>query len=175
MHGVVTRRTSVLPQLKYVKYNCGRCTEILGPFYQDSSTEIKIGVCSNCGGKGPFTINAEQTTYRDYQKLSLQESPSSVPPGRLPRSKDVIMVGDLVDMARPGEEIEVIGIYMNNWDIGLNLKHGFPVFATIIEANSISKKTDEFASTRLTEDEKYEIRQLAKDPSIGKRVTSITK
>ena len=67
---------------------------------------------------------------------------------------------------------EVTGIYMNNWDIGLNLKNGFPVFATILEANSICKKEDQFAAFRLTEDEKRDIRNLARDDRIGKRVYS---
>ena len=40
--GVVTRRSGVLPQLKYVKFSCGKCGEILGPFYQDTAKEIKM-------------------------------------------------------------------------------------------------------------------------------------
>lgn len=32
-----------------------------------------------------------------------QESPGSVPPGRVPRYKDVILLADLIDRARPGE------------------------------------------------------------------------
>ena len=36
-----------------------------------------------------------------------QESPGSVPPGRLPRSKDVVLLADLMDSARPGQQIEV--------------------------------------------------------------------
>lgn len=58
--GVVTRRSGVLPQLKYVKMDCGRCGEVLGPFFQDAASEIRISFCSNCSSKGPFTINSEQ-------------------------------------------------------------------------------------------------------------------
>lgn len=58
--GVVTRRTGVFPQLKWVKYNCGRCDQLLGPFYQDIHNEIKLQVCPHCGGKGPFNLNAQQ-------------------------------------------------------------------------------------------------------------------
>jgi DNA replicative helicase MCM subunit Mcm2 (Cdc46/Mcm family) len=46
-----------------------------------------------------------QTIYRNYQKLTLQESPGIVPAGRLPRYKEVILLNDLIDCARPGEEI----------------------------------------------------------------------
>ena len=58
--GVVTRRTGVFPQLKYVKYDCGKCGITFGPFYQDTSNEIKIGACPDCQSHGPFHVNAEQ-------------------------------------------------------------------------------------------------------------------
>ena len=149
--GVVTRRTSVFPQLKQVKYDCAKCGCILGPFQQSMAQETRLSSCPECQSKGPFTVNAEQTIYRNYQKITLQESPGSVPAGRLPRTKDVVLIGDLIDSARPGEEIEVTGIYRNNFDASLNHLHGFPVFATLIEANFISKKearTNPWCSSR---------------------------
>lgn len=104
--GVVTRRTGVFPQLRYVKYNCSRCGFIIGPYYQDPSTpEVKLGSCPQCQSSGPFSINTEQTIYSNFQKISLQESPGSIPPGRLPRTKEIILTDDLIDSARPGEEI----------------------------------------------------------------------
>ncbi|OSX66743.1 hypothetical protein POSPLADRAFT_1130946, partial [Postia placenta MAD-698-R-SB12] len=170
--GVVTRRTGVFPQLKYVKFDCRKCGAVLGPFYQDATKEVKISYCPNCEGKGPFSVNSEQATtvYRNYQKMTLQESPGSVPPGRLPRHREVILLWDLIDMAKPGEEIEVTGIYRNNFDASLNSKNGFPVFSTIIEANHINKKEDQFAAFRLTEEDEKDIRALAKDDRIRKRI-----
>jgi len=47
----------------------------------------------------------QQTVYRNYQKMTLQESPGSVPAGRLPRHREVILLWDLIDSAKPGEEI----------------------------------------------------------------------
>lgn len=57
----------------------------------------------------PSQVNSSETVYRDYQKITLQESPGSVPAGRLPRHKEVILTNDLIDCARPGEEVEVTG------------------------------------------------------------------
>jgi DNA replicative helicase MCM subunit Mcm2 (Cdc46/Mcm family) len=54
-------------------------------------------------------------------------------------SRQVILQWDLIDIARPGEEIEVTGIYTTQFDINLNAKTGFPVFATLIEANHVSE------------------------------------
>ncbi|ORZ25194.1 MCM2/3/5 family-domain-containing protein, partial [Absidia repens] len=168
--GVVTRRTGVFPQLKWVKYNCAKCNQLLGPFYQDIHSEIKINSCPSCQSKGPFNVNMEETVYRNYQKLTIQECPGTVPPGRLPRHREVICLWDLIDKAKPGEEIEVTGIYRNNFDASLSTKNGFPVFATIIEANYINKKEDMFSAYRLTDDDKKIITDLAKDKRIGKRI-----
>ncbi|XP_052184215.1 DNA replication licensing factor MCM2 [Diospyros lotus] len=168
--GVVTRRSGVFPQLQQVKYDCNKCGMILGPFFQNSYSEVKVGSCPECQSKGPFTVNIEQTVYRNYQKLTLQESPGIVPPGRLPRYKEVILLNDLIDCARPGEEIEVTGIYTNNFDLSLNTKNGFPVFATVVEANYVTKKQDCFSAYKLTEEDKEEIEKLAKDPNIGEKI-----
>ncbi|GMH23361.1 hypothetical protein Nepgr_025204 [Nepenthes gracilis] len=168
--GVVTRRSGVFPQLQQVKYDCNKCGMILGPFFQNSYSEVKVGSCPECQSKGPFTVNVEQTIYRNYQKLSLQESPGIVPAGRLPRYKEVILLNDLIDCARPGEEIEVTGVYTNNFDMSLNTKNGFPVFATVVEANYVTKKQDLFSTYRLTQEDNEEIEKLAKDPRIGERI-----
>jgi len=58
------------------------------------------------------------------------ETPGSVPPGRVPRYKDVILLGDLIDVARPGEEIDVTGVYLNLQQSLTKDKSGFPVFST---------------------------------------------
>ncbi|XP_021890823.1 DNA replication licensing factor MCM2 [Carica papaya] len=168
--GVVTRRSGVFPQLQQVKYDCNKCGAILGPFFQNSYSEVKVGSCPECQSKGPFTVNIEQTIYRNYQKLTLQESPGIVPAGRLPRYKEVILLNDLIDCARPGEEIEVTGVYTNNFDLSLNTKNGFPVFATVVEANYVTKKQDLFSVYKLTQEDKEEIEKLAKDPRIGERI-----
>ncbi|TYG79317.1 hypothetical protein ES288_D02G129400v1 [Gossypium darwinii] len=149
--GVVTRRSGVFPQLQQVKYDCSKCGSILGPFFQNSYSEVK-------------------TVYRNYQKLTLQESPGTVPAGRLPRYKEVILLNDLIDCARPGEEIEVTGIYTNNFDMSLNTKNGFPVFATVVEANYVAKKQDLFSAYKLTQEDKEDIEKLARDPQIGERI-----
>ncbi|KAI1767336.1 DNA replication licensing factor mcm2 [Hypoxylon sp. FL1150] len=172
--GVVTRRTGVFPQLKYVKFDCTKCGVTLGPFQQESNVEVKISFCQNCQSRGPFTLNSEKTVYRNYQKLTLQESPGTVPAGRLPRTREVILLWDLIDKAKPGEEIEVTGIYRNNYDAQLNNRNGFPVFATILEANNVVKAHDQLAGFRLTEEDEHKIRKLSRDPQvIDKIINSI--
>jgi hypothetical protein len=66
---------------------------------------------------------------------------------------------------------EVTGIYTNNFDAALNTKNGFPVFATLIEANFIHKKEDLFSAYKLTDEDKHEVLKMSKDPRIGQRVS----
>lgn len=168
--GVVTRRSGVFPQLKYVKFDCTKCGVTLGPFAQESNVEVKISYCQNCQSKGPFTMNQEKTVYRNYQKITLQESPGTVPAGRLPRHREVILLWDLIDSCKPGDEIEVTGTYRNNYDAQLNNKNGFPVFATILEANYVVKSHDQLAGFRITEEDERQIRRLARDPKITEKI-----
>jgi DNA replication licensing factor MCM2 len=170
--GVVTRRSGVFPQLKYVKFDCTKCGITLGPYPQDSNVEVKISYCQNCQSKGPFTLNSEKTVYRNYQKITLQESPGTVPAGRLPRHREVILLWDLIDSCKPGEEVEVTGIYRNNFDASLNNKNGFPVFATILEANYVVKSHDELAGFKITEEDEAKIKQLARDPKIVEKIVN---
>ena len=66
---------------------------------------------------------------------------------------------------------ELTGIYHNNYDGSLNTANGFPVFATVIEANHIAKKDDKMAVASLTDEDVKVIVQLSKDERIGERVS----
>jgi DNA replication licensing factor MCM2 len=135
----VTIRSEVFSQLKKIIYKCVKCGFLKGPFYINNINDIRLGSCTSCQSTGPFPIDKQKTIYRNYQKITLQEAPSEVLPGRIPRSKDVILFGDNIDVARPGDYIEVTGVYMNRYECYLNIRQGFPLFLTLIEANCVTK------------------------------------
>lgn len=60
------------------------------------------------------------------------------------------------------------GVYTNTYDAAMNARNGFPVFATQVEANWLSKSEDKYSAFRLTDEDKEEINKLSKDPNIGK-------
>merc|ERR1719346_911750 len=168
--GVVSSSSGVLPQLFMVKFDCTKCGYVLGPFYQDQQEEAKPGTCPECQSLGPFEINQVETLYKNYQRITLQESPGKVTAGRLPRSKDALLFGDLCDQVRPGDEIELTGIYSNSYDSSLNTKNGFPIFATVIIANHIVRNDEKAATDMMTDDDIKAITQLSKDERIGERI-----
>ena len=60
--------------------------------------------------------------------------------------------------------------YRHSYDIGLSSRTGFPVFNTNIVANHVLKKEDLMAVSALSENDKQDILDLAKDPKIGERI-----
>ncbi|CAH0384017.1 unnamed protein product [Bemisia tabaci] len=168
--GVVTATSGVLPQLSIIKYDCNKCGYILGPFTQSQDSEVKPGSCPECQSAGPFMVNMEQTVYRNYQKITLQESPGRVPAGRIPRSKDCILLADLCDRCKPGDEVDITGIYTDNYDGALNTDNGFPVFATVILVNHLIVKDNQHIVQSLTDEDIKIIQKLAQDHNIGERI-----
>lgn len=102
--------------------------------------------------------------------MLFKESPGKVAAGRLPRSKEVILDGDLCDKCKPGDEIEISGVYTNQYDTTLNSKNGFPIFTTILIANHVLRKDADSEADRLTDEDKKIILDLAKDETIGERI-----
>jgi DNA replication licensing factor MCM2 len=124
-------------------------------------------VCESCdAASGAFELDQARTVYRNFQIVSLQESPGTVPAGRVPRYKSVYVSGDLIDLARPGEEVEITGIYENMLDLNLNSQNGFPVFSTRIVANYIQKKEDVLGNISISEEDKAMFRNMAKDRAL---------
>lgn len=169
IRGVVTKRTAVFPELKDLYFKCANCGDIKGPLLNTSYEQDQkqfLGNCIHCQKKGPYYLEESRSIYRNYQKWTIQETPGTVPPGRVPRQKEVYVLNDLVDSARPGDEVEITGIFMNKLDLGANIKHGFPVFNTIIEANNVKRFSDEQV-VELTEEDKQKIKDLGRRPDIA--------
>ena len=171
VEGVVTRRTSVFPQLKQVRYRCLGCSYLLDPFQVENINGSKLPQPTSCPQcqSGNFRLDFDHTLYRNYQKITLQESPGKVPAGRVPRRKDVIVGNDLIDAARPGEEVLITGIYENTYDVRLAGTNGFPVFSTVISANYI-EKLDATSTGEISEDDMNEIRKMSRNEKIGELI-----
>lgn len=169
-NGVMTSTTGIFPQLSMAKFTCMKCRYVLGPIYQSQDREIRPGPCPECHSNGPFDLNVQETIYQNYQRITIQESPGRIPAGRLPRSKDVVLLGDLCDCGKPGDEIQVTGIYRHSYEGSLNAQTGFPVFATLIEANQVTVLGGKVDVTNLTEDDMKELIALSQEKNIGERI-----
>ena len=91
--GVVTKRTQVFPQFHQIFFRC-QCGDLKGPIYDSDPYAAKqsLAACIVCHARGPYTVDEVKTVYRNYQKLTIQETPGTVPPGRVPRQKEVFVL-----------------------------------------------------------------------------------
>lgn len=165
--GIVTRRSGVFAEYSIVHYKCGRCQASFGPFYVTGDgykkRNAKPATCFECQGGGPFVVDSELTVYKDFQRVTIQDVPGTTPAGTLPRSKEIILTHDMIDVCKPGDEVDVTGIYRHSYSLALNVKNGFPVFSTLIECSSVIKKATQL---EMTGEDAAEIRKLARNPRI---------
>ncbi|CAD7937644.1 unnamed protein product [Amoebophrya sp. A25] len=170
---VVTRRTQVFNQLKLIWLICDKCGERNGPynFLGVDKNPFDGKVCANpgCQSRFGFAICPEQTTYQNYQRVTLQEPPGSVLAGRMPRSKEAILSGEMVDSVKPGDLVQVTGIYRAQYDVELNAQESFPVFNTEISVNYIVNTHAE-KQTSLTQEEITQLKKLSEETDIRERI-----
>lgn len=94
--------------------------------------------------------------------------PERAPAGQLPRSVDVILDDDLVDRAKPGDRIQLVGIYrsLGNRNAGA----GSSVFRTVVMANNIiqlsSKSGGGIAQATITDTDVRHINKIAKKKNV---------
>jgi DNA replication licensing factor MCM2 len=168
VNGVITKRSVVSNQVKRLYLRCAKCNFPSGPFDVVEEKDLKPGSCIECQSKGPWRVDRQKTLYRNHQKVTLQESPSSVEPGKMPRSKEVILTGDMVDSVRPGDKMDLTGIYRCIYDAGTNARTCFPVYRTELFAVHIKCKGD-VKEVSITDDMQARIRELAASPNIRER------
>ena len=171
VEGIVVRSTPVRPMVMRAAFKCKRCGEITA---LDQTGQFLKGpfACRNptCGAKGPFEFVQEESTFIDSQDLRMQERPEDLPPGQLPRTLHVKLVGsEIVDVARPGDHVSIVGI-VRAAASSLPGVGKFRTFILHVDANSIEVlgKEPEIALPSPEEEEK--ILELAKDPWIHRKI-----
>ena len=107
-------------------------------------------------------------TYRDHQTISIQEMPERAPAGQLPRGVDVIMDDDMVDRVKPGDRIQLVGIFRSLGN--RNAGSGSAVFRTLILANNVvllsSKSGGGIAQATLTDRDIRNINKMSKQKNV---------
>ena len=118
------------------------------------------------GYRGIFKLVPEKSKYRDWQMIVIQEKPEEIPAGQIPRSVEVVLTDDLVDVARPGDRVSVIGVVRLS-NTGKNVK---PVFSIFIEANNVIVAQRFLEELKLSPEDEEKILSLARDPLIRRKI-----
>mmetsp|Transcript_483 Transcript_483/g.1109 ORF Transcript_483/g.1109 Transcript_483/m.1109 type:complete len:816 (-) Transcript_483:168-2615(-) len=106
------------------------------------------------------------SVYKDHQTITLQEMPERAPMGQLPRSVDLILDHDLVDKVKPGDRVQVVGVYRALSAASSGQRSTSGVFPTAVLANDVRILGRDSHGLVFTTNDVRTIRSLGKRPDI---------
>ncbi|KAK6417379.1 MCM DNA helicase complex subunit [Oleoguttula sp. CCFEE 5521] len=169
LEGIVTKCSLVRPKvIKSVHWNEAKRSFHFREYRDQTMTmngAASTSVYPTEDGEGNALVTEYgYCTYRDHQTISIQEMPERAPAGQLPRGVDVIMDDDLVDKVKPGDRIQLVGMYRSLGN--RNAGQGSSTFKTLILANNVillsSKSGGGIAQATITDTDIRNINKLSK-------------
>ena len=171
IEGIVTRASLIRPKIVRSVHYAEKTSRFYAREYRDQTTSFDpistaaIYPTEDMEGN-KLTTEYGYSSYRDHQKISVQEMPELAPAGQLPRSVDVVLDDDLVDTTKPGDRVQIVGVYRA---LG-GANNNNTAFKTVILANSVyllhARSTGVSAQEKLTDNDIRNINQLSKDKKI---------
>ncbi|CCF57789.1 hypothetical protein KAFR_0D01430 [Kazachstania africana CBS 2517] len=108
--GTVTRTSEVRPELYKASFTCDMCRAIIDNVEQSFKyTEPTFCPNPSCENRAFWTLNVSRSKFLDWQKIRIQENANEIPNGSMPRTLDVILRGDCVERAKPGDRCKFTG------------------------------------------------------------------
>ena len=153
IEGMVTRVGDLIPDLRVAVFRCCLCNNeerVNRDGYRIENPQH----CSNCNRSGVMQIDHNSGIFKDKQLIKMQEVPDQVPQGETPQSVSMYAHEELFDVVKPGDKIEVTGIY-KAIPIRVNRKTSTvrDVFRTFIEVIHYRKQVD---GRFIVDDEEFE-------------------
>ncbi len=170
LDGIITRMHPLRSRLVKAVFRHEKCgSEFEWPQGEDETILDRVekpSICPVCGeGGGRFHLIKEKSRYIDWQKVLVQERPEDVPGGQMPRSIEVHLTRDLVDIARPGDRVTIVGIPRLEQYNPSN-----PLYEMYIEANSIRISEKVLEEVSITREDEEKIKELARDPWVREKI-----
>lgn len=108
--GMVTRTSSVIPDQSLACFRCTKCNhEVVTR--NDRGNIDEPSNCPSCETKFCMALIYNCSAFVDKQLMKVQESPNDIPEGETPHTVSMFARQDLVDAAKPGDRLRVVGIY----------------------------------------------------------------
>ncbi len=120
--GMIVKASDVKPMLQVAAYTCDVCGSELYKETHNKRDFLPERICPVCasgengGGArrvmGVLKLETRGSKFTKFQELKLQELPSQVPMGHIPRSLSVYCRGELTRLANPGDVVTCDGIFL---------------------------------------------------------------
>lgn len=172
VEGIVRQASEVRPQVVNARFECPNCGAILSVLQIERKFR-EPSRCS-CGWKGNFKLLSKEMV--DAQRLVIEESPDSLEGGEQPRRIHVFLKEDLVDVrmekrSTPGSKVRIFGVLK---EVPVPLPTGAisTRYDIAIEANNVIALEESFDDLDMSEEDERQIRELAADPYIFKRLST---
>lgn len=105
--------------------------------------------------------------FKDHQTITLQEMPEKAPMGQLPRSIELVLDDDLVDRVKPGDRIQVMGVYRALATSAVNGQSTTSgLFQTVVLVNNVQILGRDVSQLNMEAEDISNIKALAKRPDI---------
>ncbi|XP_041661805.1 DNA replication licensing factor MCM3 [Cheilinus undulatus] len=115
VEGIITKCSLVRPKVVRSVHYCPATKKTMERKYTDMTSLDAFPSSAIYPTKdeenNPLETEFGLSIYKDHQTITVQEMPEKAPAGQLPRSVDIILDNDLVDVVKPGDRVQVIGTY----------------------------------------------------------------
>ncbi|KAI6208129.1 DNA replication licensing factor MCM4 [Aphelenchoides besseyi] len=177
VNGMVTRNSPIIPQMRTGYFECQICKFSVEVEVDRGLIEEPVN-CTNCNNTYCFQLIHNRSIFVDKQVIKLQEIPGSEHVSQTQHSITLVVHGSLVESVYPGDRIFVTGIYRANFTRQNPARTTLnAVLQTTIDVLHFRKMNqnrlhDTNDGSYLSEERIAEIRKLAEDPNIIKRLCS---
>lgn len=96
--------------MKEAAFTCEVCHKEERRFIEKGKI-IEPTLCEGCNKPHTFKLDHNLCLFSDKQHVKVQETPESVPEGETPQTIHLCAYEDFVDEVRPGDRVEITGIY----------------------------------------------------------------
>ncbi|KAG7583999.1 AAA+ ATPase domain [Arabidopsis suecica] len=113
LKGMIIRSSSIIPEIREAVFRCLVCGYFSDPIIVDRGKISEPPTClkQECMAKNSMTLVHNRCRFADKQIVRLQETPDEIPEGGTPHTVSLLLHDKLVDNGKPGDRIEVTGIY----------------------------------------------------------------
>lgn len=167
VQGIVVKAGQETSKIHKAVYECSLCGEL---YEMDQKYQYLARPEDRCGCKGTakkWVFALDQSSFIDNQRVWIQESPEQLPPGQIPERLEVDLNSELVGTVKPGDRVHITGyahLKMKN-PISTKLE-----LSRFMIANYVETTNKYMDLVELTEGEIEQIKELAKDPYIMRRI-----